>query len=109
MTLAITMGVPVIIFLISSIPIAAIITIVFQTAYISRMRVLLTQSKIEQRGYMVQRRMESIFDDLFDEVYEIDLNKNYFTLVHSKGTFRASYMKDSYQKSVDYISNTLIH
>ena len=96
-------------FVLISIPFIIIAAFILQSTYISRMKVLLTQSKIEQRGYMVQRRMESIFDDLFDEVYEINLNNKTFTLIHSKETFQPSYMRDNYQKSINYIADTLVH
>lgn len=96
-------------FLLLEIPLIIIMAIVFQSTYIERMRVLLTQRKIEHRGYMAQRRMESLFNDLFDEVYVINLNNNYFELLQSKGTFQSSNMKSSYQKSVDYIAHTLVH
>lgn len=83
--------------------------LLFQTTYIGRMKVLLAQSKIEQRGYVVEKRMQGILEDLFDEVYEVNLNKNEFILVRSKGTFQSSHMRDSYEKSMEHITQTLLH
>lgn len=83
--------------------------LMFQTTYIGRMKVLLAQIKIEQRGYVVEKRMQGILEDLFDEVYEVNLNKNEFILVRSKGTFQSSHMRDSYEKSMEHITETLLH
>jgi len=102
-------GIGIIKFSLVAVPFLLMVALVFQITYISRMKVLFTQSKIEQRGYVVEKRMQGILEDLFDEVYEINLNKNEFTLVRSKGTFQSSHMKDSYEKSVEHITNTLLH
>ncbi|NCC86928.1 MAG: diguanylate cyclase [Clostridia bacterium] len=92
-----------------AIPFLLISGLLFQTTYIGRMKVLLAQSKIEQRGYVVEKRMQGILEDLFDEVYEVNLNKNEFILVRNKGTFQSSHMRDSYEKSMEHITETLLH
>lgn len=96
-------------YLVMAIPLLVACALVFVATYYARMKILHTQSVIEQRGLLAQRKIKGIFNDLFDEVYEINLNTNEFTLVHSKGTFQSSHMKDSYEKSMGYITNTLLH
>lgn len=96
-------------YLVTVIPLLIIASLVFLTTYFSRMNMLYTQSIIERRGYLVQRRIDSIFSDLFDEVYEINLNTEESTLVHSKGTFQPLYINDSYDQNMEYITSELLH
>ncbi|MFY9198439.1 MAG: GGDEF domain-containing protein [Acutalibacteraceae bacterium] len=96
-------------YFVAGVPFFIMIALVFQSIYFSRMKILIAQSRIEQRGYIAEKRMQGIFDDLFEEVYQINLNKNEFTLIRSKGSFKSSHMKDSYEKSIDNIAKTILH
>lgn len=81
----------------------------YLTNYYEKMKVLYTQSVIEQKGYLAQRRIDGLFNDLYEEVYEINLNTNEFVLIHSKNSIKPSKMHDNYSSSLSFIESKLLH